>query len=78
MSKKECGHLAIDVGGRCESCLEVIETEYAHYPAPPPPRETTPEELRAEADALAAAWEAICERAGKQSERSTHQPKESA
>jgi hypothetical protein len=65
MSKENCGHLAIDAGGRCESCLEVIETGYAHYSAPPPPRETTPEELRAEADALAAAWEAICERVGK-------------
>jgi hypothetical protein len=64
MSKKECGHLAIDALGRCESCLELIETEYVHYPAPPP-RENTPEELRAEADALAAAWEAMCERLGK-------------
>jgi hypothetical protein len=60
----KCGHLVIGGGGRCENCQEVIETEPFPYPVRPP-HETTPEELRAEADALTREWEAICDRIGK-------------
>jgi len=59
-----CGHLVIDGNGRCESCLQTVETEYPYPPIPPRPG-PTPEEVRAQADSLTAAWEAICERVGK-------------
>jgi hypothetical protein len=69
--RKLCGHFALDMYGRCENCFEVIETPPLRYPASTLhyparlPRKTTPEKLRAEADALTKAWNDICDRIGK-------------
>jgi hypothetical protein len=59
----ECGHLVLDKQGRCENCFEIF-TKKGKRPTPlrPPPHLMTPDEVKAEANVLTAAWRGICKR----------------